>query len=66
MKKPNISVEVFMSVFKWFSVILLLHYLIFAIVIYSLINGGEANMTQTQSGTNNRQEMVNGNTNPNN
>ena len=66
MKKPNIPVEVFMSVFKWFLTILFLHYLVFGIIIYTLVSGGDASMTQTQSGINNKQEMINGNTNTNN
>ena len=59
MKKPNITVEVFMSLIKWFFVVLLLNNLAWVIA-----TSGTREMTQTtsmqQDGSNNYQEMSNG------
>ena len=60
MKKPNDFIEVFMSLIKWFLIILLVNNLIWAGVVYVLVAGNDASITQMQDGTNNTQEMING------
>lgn len=59
MEKPNIAVEVFMSLVKWFLVILLLNNLIWGAIFYSAINGDSMQASQKQDGTNNYQAINN-------
>ena len=58
-EKPNIAVEVFMSLVKWFLVILLLNNLIWGAIFYSAINGDSMQASQKQDGTNNYQAINN-------
>lgn len=60
MKKPNEFVEVFMSLVKWFLAFVIVNNLIWGLVMYSLVAGTSADISQTQDGTNNYQEMSNG------
>ena len=60
MKKPNVAVEVFMSLVKLFLVFTLINNGIWALVHYGVFNTSSAEITQTQDGTNNYQEMTNG------
>ena len=59
MKKPNIAVEVFMSLVKWFLIILLLNNLIWGAIFYSAINGDGLQASQEQDGHNNYQAINN-------
>ena len=60
MKQPNIEVEVFMSLMKWFLVFTLINNGIWAFVHYGVFSTSSAEITQTQDGTNNYQDMTNG------
>ena len=60
MKQPNIAVEVFMSLVKWFLVFVLLNNLICGLGMYSFVGGTSTDINQTQDGENNYQEMTNG------
>ena len=60
MKQPNVTVEVFMSLVKWFLVFVLINNLIWGVVMYSFVGGTTTDINQTQDGTNNYQEMTNG------
>lgn len=55
MEKPNTAIEVFMSLVKWFLIILLLNNLIWGAIFYSAINGETINAEQEQGGHNNYQ-----------
>lgn len=57
---PNPFVEVFMSLTKWFLVVLLVNNLIWAGILYGLINGTQETNTQYIDGENNVQELNNG------
>ena len=59
--KPNMLYEIIMSVIKWFLIFVLINNAIWFGVVYSLTNGSNiAEITQTQDGENNTQEMTNG------
>ena len=60
MKKPNEFIEVFMSLVKIFLAVLIINNLIWGFVVFGMIYGGDANISQEQDGINNKQEMVNG------
>jgi len=60
MKKPNDFIEVFMSLIKWFLFFILFNNLVWAYILYSIFSTPPADISQTQSGTNNIQEMTNG------
>ena len=60
MKQPNNVVEVFMSLIKWFLLFTLINNGIWALVHYGIFSTSSAEITQTQDGTNNYQEMTNG------
>lgn len=60
MNKPNPFIEVFMSLVKLFLVVLLVNNLIWAGVLYVLINGADSTNTQYIDGENNYQELRNG------
>ena len=60
MNEFQIAKEVFLSIVKWFLVVLLLNNLIWGIVLYSFVSGTSADINQSQDGTNNYQEMTNG------
>ena len=63
-KQPNIAVEVFLSLVKWFLVILIINNLIWAGVYSYTLSKASADTTTTtemwQDGTNNNQSMTNG------
>ena len=59
-EKPNMTVEVFLSVLKWFGLFILLNNAIWFGVIHNMINGSSAEISQVQAGTNNYQELSNG------
>lgn len=54
------AVEVFLSVAKWFGLFVLLNNAIWFGVVYSLVHDNAAEITQTQDGEHNIQEMTNG------
>jgi hypothetical protein len=60
MNELQIAKEVFMSIIKWFLIVLLLNNLIWGIVVFKMLSGEDVGMTQIQDGTNNLQEMSNG------
>ena len=60
MNEFQIAKEVFLSIVKWFLVVLLLNNLIWGIVLYSFVSDTSADIHQSQNGTNNYQEMTNG------
>ena len=62
MKTPNIAVEVFLSLVKWFLVFVIINNLIWAGVHFGYFSqsfGGTA-MEVSQDGTNNNQRVNNG------
>lgn len=63
MKKPNEFIEVFMSLIKWFLVVLLINNLIWAGVFVIATSSEEVIMTQ--DGQENLQEINNGTINKN-
>ena len=60
MNEFQIAKEVFLSIVKWFLVVLLLNNLIWGVVMYGFVGGTSTDINQTQDGTNNYQEMTNG------
>lgn len=61
MNKPNPFVEVFMSLVKWFLIVLLINNLIWAGVLYVVLNGAEVTNYLNQNGNDNiSQEVTNG------
>lgn len=61
MNKPNPFVEVFMSLVKLFLVVLLVNNLIWAGVLYVVLNGAEVTNYLNQNGNDNiSQEVTNG------
>lgn len=60
MKKPNEFIEVFMSLIKWFLIILLLNNAIWATVFIVATNEEESFTELTQDGENNTQGINNG------
>jgi len=59
MEKPNTAIEVFMSLVKWFLIILLLNNLIWGAIFYSAVNGETIQASQEQGGHNNYQAIRN-------
>lgn len=64
MKQPNIAVEVFLSLVKWFLVFIVINNLIWAgIYAYTLTKASAETTSSTevwQDGTNNKQSVING------
>jgi hypothetical protein len=60
MKQPDVFVEVFMSLIKWFLLFTLVNNAIWGLVHFGVFNGTSAEIVQAQDGTNNVQEMTNG------
>lgn len=64
MNELQIAKEVFLSVIKWFLIVIvlvvLLINLIWGIVLYTILESSNANISQEQDGTNNYQEINNG------
>ena len=60
MNELQIAKEVFLSIIKWFLIVLLINNLIWGGVVFSMLYGGDMQITQSQDGENNRQEMNNG------
>ena len=60
MKRPNEAVEVFMSLVKWFLIVLLVNNLIWAILFFGISFGSDTSMSVAQDGTDNYQEVNNG------
>ena len=60
MNEFKIAKEVFMSLIKWFLGVLVLNNLIWAIVVYGIMGGGDISADMTQNGHDNIQEMTNG------
>lgn len=58
MDKPNILYETIMSVIKWFILFIVINNLIWFLVVYNLVNGTNASISQTQDGENNFQELI--------
>lgn len=61
-KQPNIAVEVFLSLVKWFLVILIINNLIWAGIFTHYLNKSITSSTTEmwQDGTNNNQSITNG------
>jgi hypothetical protein len=55
MEKPNTTIEVFLSLVKWFLIILLLNNLIWGAIFYSAVNGDGLHAEQEQGGHDNYQ-----------
>lgn len=65
-KKPNIIVESFLSVVKYFLLFVVLNNFIWAWVHFGYVTksfGGSYDIAMTQDGTNNNQSLTNGKTN---
>ena len=62
MEKPNIAVEVFLSLVKWFFVILIINNLIWAGLFVHYVNKSvtDSNIEMTQDGQQNNQSITNG------
>lgn len=60
MNELQIAKEVFLSIIKWFLIVLLINNLIWGVVVCKMLSGEDVGMTQIQDGTNNLQEMSNG------
>lgn len=60
MKKPNETVEIFWSMFRWFAIIMLLTNGLWISAFYGIFGNSNSSITQEQSGANNHQEMTNG------
>ena len=60
MNELQIAKEVFLSIVKWFLIVLLANNLIWGLVLYSFVSDSSADISQSQNGTNNYQEMTNG------
>ena len=64
MKQPNIAIEVFLSLVKWFLLFVIANNLIWAgIYTYTLHKASSDTMTTTemwQDGSNNKQSITNG------
>ena len=64
MKQPNVAVEVFLSLVKWFLIFIVINNLIWAgIYSYTLHKASSDTMTTTemwQDGSNNKQSITNG------
>lgn len=62
--KPNIAVEVFLSLVKWFLIILIINNLIWAGLFIHYVNKSVAdtphNIEMTQDGQDNNQSITNG------
>lgn len=60
MKQPNIAVEVFMSLVKWFFIVLLINNVIWLGVLYTIVENSSSETTLNQDGENNMQGVNNG------
>jgi hypothetical protein len=62
MEKPNIAVEVFLSLVKWFLVILIINNLIWAGLFVHYVNKSaiDTSVEMTQDGQHNNQSITNG------
>jgi hypothetical protein len=60
--QPNIAVEVFLSLVKWFLVILIINNLIWAGIFTHYLNKsiGDSNIEMMQDGQHNNQSITNG------
>lgn len=60
MNEFQIAKEVFLSIVKWFLVVLLLNNLIWAILFFGISFGSDTSMSVAQDGRENYQEVNNG------
>ena len=60
MKKPNEFVEVFLSLVKWFMIVLLLNNAIWGIIFYKTVSSSVEQTGLAQDGENNIQGINNG------
>lgn len=60
MNELQIAKEVFMSIIKWFLIVLLLNNLIWGVVFYKTVSESSYDVDALQDGTNNNQEVLNG------
>lgn len=60
MEKPNKFIEVFMSLIKWFLIILLLNNAIWGIIFYKTVSSSNEQTELAQDGENNIQGINNG------
>lgn len=63
MKKPNLLIEQFMSMMKFFLIFVILNNLIWACVHFGYVSksfGGSYDIAMTQDGENNNQSLTNG------
>lgn len=60
MNEISIAKEVFLSIVKWFLVVLLINNLIWGVVFFATIYNSTADLSVTQDGTENYQEVAHG------
>lgn len=60
MNELQIAKEVFLSILKWVLVFILLNNLIWALLVVWMIGGNDANLSVSQDGRENYQEVKNG------
>ena len=60
MNELQIAKEVFLSIIKWFLIVILLNNLIWGVVFFATIYNTSSDMTVGQDGTENYQEVKNG------
>lgn len=62
MKQPNIVGEIFLSIIKWFLVIIIINNLIWAGLFIHYVNKSitDSNIEMTQDGQHNNQSITNG------
>ena len=60
MKQPNVAIEVFMSLVKWFFIVLLVNNIIWLGVLYTIVQNSSSETTLNQDGENNLQGVNNG------
>lgn len=63
MNELQIAKEVFLSIIKWFLIVILVNNLIWGVVFYMTVNGSSYDVDVVQDGKNNNQEVMNGKAN---
>ena len=62
MNELQIAKEVFLSIIKWFLIVILVNNLIWGFVFYKTVSESSYDVDAVQDGTNNKQEVLNGKT----
>jgi len=60
MNELQIAKEVFLSIIKWFLIVMLLNNLIWGIAFFETVNSSSYDVDVLQDGKNNNQEVLNG------